>query len=317
MLKYIVTTTINPPSAATLRFIEKKDWNMILVGDTKTPHEAYLQLEKDNSNFKYLTPDDQFNKYPDLSNIIGWKTIQRRNIGFAEAYNKGADIIATVDDDNIPYQDWGTNLLVGNTVETEIYSTEQSVFDPLAPTNNNRLWHRGFPIQLVEKKNDVKLMGRNWVNVDVQADLWDGDPDIDALERIAWRPCVKFNVTTPYMGDKIAPFNSQNTILTRRCFPHYCVLPFVGRMDDIFAAYLLQAKLPSVSVVFNKASVYQARNQQDLIVNLTKEYIGYEKALKLIERLQSNGGNIEDTDGIIPEKTVEFYKAYQKVFYNV
>jgi len=314
MNKYIVTTTINPPSSATLGFIEKRDWTIIVVGDTKTPHDLYKKLETENSNFRYLSPEDQDKYFPDLSAVVGWKTIQRRNVGFAYAYQKGADIIATIDDDNIPYGDWGNNVLAGNQVEVEIYDTTQRVFDPLSPTNCNNLWHRGFPIQLIEKKNDVRLIGRNWVDVSVQADLWDGDPDIDALARIAWHPCVKFNVTTPYIGTTIAPFNSQNTILTRDCFPFYCVLPFVGRMDDIFGSYLLQTRSPGTVVAYNKASVYQARNAQDLTVNLKKEYIGYEHALELIERWTVNGGDIKDTGGIIPKEAVEFYEIYQKSF---
>jgi hypothetical protein len=314
MKKYIVTTTINKPSSATLGFIKKKDWNVIVVGDTKTPHDLYDELSRHNGNFKYMSPFEQEQKYPDLSAVLGWKTIERRNVGFVEAFNTGADVIATVDDDNIPYENWGSDILVNDTREIDIYSTDQRVFDPLSPTNHNNLWHRGFPIQLVEKKNDIKLIGKNWVHVDVQADLWDGDPDIDAIERIAWHPCVKFNVTDPYIGNVIAPFNSQNTILSRRCFPFYSVLPFVGRMDDIFGAYVLQAKLSGANIVYNKASVYQARNVQDLTVNMRKEYIGYEYALELIDRLQANGGNIADTGGIIPKETVEFFEIYKKAF---
>ena len=49
-----------------------------------------------------MTPEKQEILYPELSNTIGWKSIQRRNIGFVYAYQNGADIVATVDDDNIP-----------------------------------------------------------------------------------------------------------------------------------------------------------------------------------------------------------------------
>jgi len=314
MKKYIVTTTINKPSSATLGFIQKKDWTVIVVGDTKTPHDEYKKLQSKNPNFIYYTPEEQDKMYPNLSSVIGWKTIQRRNVGLVEAYNQGADMIATVDDDNIPYQFWGNDVLVNSDREVDIYSTDQRVFDPLSVTNHKNLWHRGFPIQLIEKKNDSKLMGRNIVQVDVQADLWDGDPDIDAFERIAWHPCVKFDIDYPYMGNVIGPFNSQNTILSRRCFPDYCVLPYVGRMDDIFGSYILQSALPGINVVYNKASVYQARNTQDLTVNLRKEYIGYEHALDLIDRLQKTGGNIKDTGGIIPKESVEFYEIYKNSF---
>jgi len=251
--KFIVTTTINPPGDAILEFLNKADWNLIVVGDTKTPHDEYRKLEGTYRNFTYLSPEDQDKLYPELSAVIGWRTIQRRNVGYAEAYNRGAVIIATIDDDNIPYKDWGRNLIVGRTAEIDLYDAPTYVFDPLAPTNHNYLWHRGFPIQHISTKNNVKLMGKANLYVGVQADLWDGDPDIDAIARIAWKPCVKFNVDTPYGTHVIAPFNSQNTFLIRDCFPDYCVLPFVGRMDDIFASYVLQTKRLDIHIAYNKA----------------------------------------------------------------
>ena len=33
------------------------------------------------------------------------------------AYKKGADLIATIDDDNIPLDNWGKNLLVSKNIE--------------------------------------------------------------------------------------------------------------------------------------------------------------------------------------------------------
>ena len=59
------------------------------------------------------------------------------------------------------------------------------------------------------------------------------------------------------------------------------VLPHVGRMDDIWGGYILQQKFPK-SLIFNKASVYQKRNEQDLILNLEKEIIGYRNTLDFI-----------------------------------
>jgi hypothetical protein len=103
MKKYIITTTINEPTEATIKFCEiadKKDFTFVIVGDTKTPHESYQKLVESYLNVVYLTPGKQEHLYPELSEIIGWKTIQRRNIGLVYAYQSGAEIIATVDDDN-------------------------------------------------------------------------------------------------------------------------------------------------------------------------------------------------------------------------
>ena len=62
-MKAIVSTTINKPTEATLKFCWQSDWIMIMVGDKKTPHDDYFQLEKRFSNFKYLHPDEQEKKY--------------------------------------------------------------------------------------------------------------------------------------------------------------------------------------------------------------------------------------------------------------
>lgn len=298
MKKIIVTTTIQPPTEATIRFSKMKDWTLIVVGDTKTPHEAYRSID-----CIYLHPEDQEKKYPELSNAIGWKTIQRRNIGFVEAYNLGADIIATVDDDNIPYENWGNNLLVGQEVDVDYYDASNiGVFDALSVTNNSNLWHRGFPIELLTIKNNVTYLGKKKIKVDVQADLWDGDPDIDAMCRLTKKPIVKFDITAPYTSNVIAPFNSQNTFISREMIKHYMVLPFVGRMDDIWGAYILQQKT-KCNVVFNKASVYQERNVQDLITNLEKETIGYRNTKNLINNSYS-----------LPVNVREVYDLYCKHF---
>ena len=280
MKKYIVTTTINPPTLATIKYSRKEDWTLIVVGDTKTPHYDY-----ENLNCIYLSPEYQEKTYPELSETIGWKSIQRRNIGFVEAYNRGADIVATVDDDNIPYDDWGTNVVVGETVEIDFYNTDLGVFDPLSVTEHNQVWHRGFPIDLVPYRDRVSYGGKLKRRVLVQADLWDGDPDIDAMARLSIRPIVKFDkIQGPYGSLSISPFNSQNTFLAREVIPYYSVFPHVGRMDDIWGGYVLQHYFPK-SVVYNKASVYQDRNVQDLVTNLEKEIIGYRYTTDLIRSL--------------------------------
>ena len=287
MKKFIITTTINSPTEATLKFCNKKDWTFIIVGDLKTPHEEYFQLMKEHKNVIYLSPEEQEKKYKELSDAIGWRCIQRRNIGLVEAYSLGADIVATVDDDNIPYDSWGENLLVRKEIEVECFEPEKEVFDPLSVTSVNFLWHRGFPIELLEHRKKVKSIGKIRRKVLVQADLWDGDPDIDAIARISFKPLVKFDdIKEPFCSNKISPFNSQNTFLAREVIPFYSVLPYIGRMDDIWGAYILQFFFPN-SVIYSPATVYQERNVQDLVTNLEKEIIGYRNTLKLLKNLKN------------------------------
>ena len=304
-MKCIVTTTIYSPSEATLKYAAKKDWVFIIVGDKKTPHGEYKELAGANSNVIYLTPEAQEIKYKELSDIIGWDSIDRRNLGFVEAYNMGAEIIATVDDDNIPYDSWGKDLLVNKTVEVDLYTTTIPVFDPLSVTNNNHLWHRGYPIEYLKDRLNVEYSGKVKRRVLVQADLWDGDPDIDAIARIAFKPTVKFNTTAPYCSDSISPFNSQNTFLSRSVFPYYACMPFTQRMDDIWGSYIMQRHFPN-SVVYNKSSVYQRRNPQDLLTNLLQEMMGYRGTFDLL-----NDYNYKKH---LPAKTLKFYDIYKRHF---
>lgn len=301
-MKAIVTTTIHSPTEAIMKFCGKADWTFIIVGDLSTPHDEYVALKDKYKNVIYLHPEYQQREYNELSDIIGWNTIDRRNIGFVEAYNLGAEVIATVDDDNIPYDNWGEDLFVNSEIEVDLYSPELSVFDPLSVTNNNYLWHRGFPVEYLSNRLDVKYKGKIKRKVLVQADLWDGDPDIDAIARKIFNPCVKFNITNPYCSDKISPFNSQNTFLSRDVFPWYAVLPFVGRMDDIWGAYLFQKSFPD-SVIYNRASVYQKRNEQNWLKNVRDEMIGYENTLDFINDKYKLYNNVQ-----------RFYTIYQKQF---
>jgi hypothetical protein len=310
MKKYIVTTTINSPTEATIKFCEiakTKDWVFVIVGDTKTPHDEYKKLELENSHVVYLNPDEQETMYPELSNTIGWKSIQRRNIGFVYAYDKGADIIATVDDDNIPYDNWGDNVYVGQTIEVDLYENMTSqYFDPISTTNHNDLWHRGYPIENLPVKNNIQYKGKTIRKVLVQADFWDGDPDIDAICRLSKMPIVKFDKFDPFCSNQLAPFNSQNTFLAREIIPYYAVLPHIGRMDDIWGSYILQFYFPN-AVIYNQATVYQDRNVQNLVTNLENEIIGYHNTFKLLN-------DLEHYEMYLPEKALEFWNVYKKQF---
>ena len=310
MKKYIVTTTINKPTKATLKFCEiaeNKDWTFVIVGDTKTPHDDYVSLEKHYKNIIYLSPEQQEELYPELSENIGWKTIQRRNIGFVFSYDKGAEIVATVDDDNIPYDSWGDNLLLGQSVEVDLYENIScNYFDALSVTEHSDLWHRGYPIEFVPIKNNIEYKGKTKITPLIQAEFWDGDPDIDAICRLSKKPIIKFKEFYPFTTNQLTPFNSQNTFLHRDVLKYYSVLPNIGRMDDIWGAYILQ-KYFTNSIVFTKASVYQERNPQDLVLNLENEIFGYRNTLRLLE-------DLDNFVSYLPEKTMNYINIYQKHF---
>ena len=301
--KFIVCTSINKPTLAVKKFDLMKDWNLVIVGDKKTPKNYKLK------NGVYLSPKKQEKIDKKLSDLIGWNCIQRRNFGILYAWKNGADIVAVVDDDNIPYKNWGKNLLINNKTKVNFYKTNALAFDPISVTNHKNLWHRGFPIQILDRRNNVKKQ-QKIIKPDIQADFWNGDPDIDAICRMEHHPICKFkDKYFPLASNKVSPFNSQNTFISKKVLPHYFLFPHIGRMDDIWASFYVLSK--GFKVAYNKASVFQKRNEHDLTKDMLKEFIGYENNLNLIKDLKKNINNI---NSYIPERSRLAFLRYQTHF---
>jgi hypothetical protein len=303
MKKVIVTTTINPPTEAIEKFQSMPDWDLVVIGDKKTPSDYRLRRGI------FVTPDEQEKYDPALSEAIGWNCIARRSFGFLWARDMKADIVAVVDDDNIPLPGWGENLLVGGEAEVNYYETDLPAFDPVGATNHGHLWHRGYPLQLLPKR-DYSRKTKKKVRVDVQADFWNGDPDIDAICRLEHAPeCTFDNGFFPMAANKLGPFNSQNTFITAACLRDYFMFPHCGRMEDIWAAYYLQAK--GYSVVWHKASVYQQRNVHDLVRDMKAEYAGYEHNLKMVHDLAADAESIL---AYLPGRSAWAFELYRRHF---
>lgn len=301
MKKVIVTTTINPPTEALRRFDAMADWTLVVIGDKKTLPGWRLPRAI------YIGPEEQEAYDRELSDAIGWNCIQRRNFGLLRAHDLGADVVAVVDDDNIPYDGWGQNLMIGREVSVQYYTTDLPAFDPVGATNHAQLWHRGFPLQLLPKRNYSRVAARTMVP-DVQADFWNGDPDIDAFCRMEHAPECSFEERYfPMAGSSLGPFNSQNTFIAAKWLKDYFLFPKVGRMDDIWASYYVQAK--GAQVVYGKPSVYQERNVHDPVRDMRQEYLGYEHNLAIVQALPKSS---EAILGFLPPDAVRAFELYRK-----
>lgn len=304
MLKFIVTTTINKPTEAIYKFSKKKDWKMIVVGDKKTEHNLYKNIK----NIIYLTPEDQINIDKNLSKLIGWNCIQRRNFGYIYAFKLGAEYIASIDDDNIPSNKWG-DINIIKKKKIKYFSTRKIAFDPLSIfKTNEKIWHRGFPLQLIDNKI-FKTNKYKTIYADIQANLWNGNPDIDAINRLSLREeNYKFNNSYFYSSNSYMPFNSQNTIFSRKVIKNYFLFPFVGRMDDIWASYYVQSL--GYKVMFGPSTVKQDRNLHNIYTDYKNETIGYNNNLNLLEKLKVKSGNIKH---FLPERSYLAFLRYKKI----
>ena len=310
MKKVIVTTSINGPTEAIRKFAAMECWQLVDVLDRKSPEENGGDKLV---NTIYLSCDDQEKMDRKLSDLIGWNCIQRRNFGFLYAIKElKADIVATVDDDNIPNYGWGTNVMIGKDTEAFGVDCKADCFDPVgfASDNVSKLWHRGFPIQLLSERTQHFSPTMQKINADVQADFWNGDPDIDAICRMEhapnnwWFPSYRF----PFFSNKPSPFNSQNTFLKAAVLPHYFMFPGVGRMDDIWAAYHVESH--GFKVIYGRPSVTQKRNDHDLTKDFMAEIQGYEKAIAIVREIPSNKNAVLKR---LPDRSLEAFHRYQEL----
>jgi hypothetical protein len=234
-----------------------------------------------------------------------------------KAYTMGADVIAVIDDDNMPHDDWGKDLCVSQETETNFYvkaDEDDIAFDPLGVfIGNDHLWHRGFPMELVPDR-EYNCVGKRTITPDIQAVLWDGEPDVDAVCRMIYRPYCMFDpYRCPIASDRPGPVNSQNTILARRCFPDYFLFPFIGRQDDIWASYYVQAK--GFQVIYTKPGVRSDRTmggagRYSLVNDMEKEFLGMMNNKNLLIDLKNDPESIVK---YLPGGSVQAFNIWKQV----
>jgi hypothetical protein len=274
----------------------------VVVADKKTPDTAaeYCRdLSKQRVACDYFDIERQeafLAKYPLLKGYLPYNSFARRNLGDLWAYVEGAEIIIRIDDDNFPvaaHDFFGAHGIVGGTHELPTFASSNGWFNccELLTSQKGQFYPRGFPyphrwqehaLQRSVKKHRVLL----------NAGLWTGDPDVDAVTRL----CEPIHVTgLKPQSDVCAlakgtwcPINTQNTAYHRDLIPAAFVSPGVGRYDDIFSGYLLRCLMDHFadSVCYGLPIVHQDRNDHDLWNDLKLEMFGNQHTPHLLSLLR-------------------------------
>lgn len=285
-----VTTTINVPRVLSLYTKQALGVQFFIIGDRKTPDvEVVNFLTEHVPNHAYYGIDDQYKLGYKCARLIPENCIQRRNIGFLEALKWGADVIVSIDDDNIPYAINYFDHFSYWQFDGMSASSESAWFD-VGTLLQPQAEHRGFPHTrrsppIFESVVDARI--------GVAAGVCLGDPDISAVTRIANAPIVH-NVSEILQAGVVTDpkrtwtvFNSQNTAFVRDLAPAMFMFPGVGRYDDIYASLVCQRLMRYLGlfVHFGRPFVWQQRNKHDLIKDLKAEIEGMEHVLDLAARL--------------------------------
>ena len=289
----IVTTTINVPTLFDAYAADAKAHGrrvrFVVVADKKTPLEAetYCKELQQRTGYEvdYFTIERQeeyLKRFPALRDFFPYNCIQRRMIGLLFAYEIGSPVIITIDDDNfLADKDYFGQHAVGHAKEMRLARSGSgwlNVCALLEEKDGRPFFARGFPVE-ERRTNEQWQFATGIVRPVVNAGLWLGDPDIDALERLSHFPEPLDAVG--YRGEEQlavaqgtwTPFNSQNTALLREVIPAYMLVPHVKRMDDIWASYIIKriADHKGDSITVGRPLVKQDRNPHNYWRDLEDE----------------------------------------------
>lgn len=271
----LVVTTIAAPTKPVRALAEgalREGWRFVVVGDTKTPEDFALE------GCEFFSVDAQLATGLRTARACPLRSYARKNIGYLIAAREGAQRIIETDDDNLPRAEFFSLRQRRSRVPV---STGDGWVNAYRWFTDANIWPRGLPLQAAGSlPPPLGQMTAGDADCPIQQGLADGNPDVDAIYRLllplpqSFRPDVRVALST----NSWCPFNSQNTTWWRDAFPlMYLPATCSMRMTDIWRSFVAQriAWENGWSVLFHDATVWQDRNEHDLMRDFEDEVAGY------------------------------------------
>jgi hypothetical protein len=319
MHKFIVITSIFPPTEAIKKFAMLNDWKVVVVGDKKTV------ADWNYPGVTYLSPDGQQEVDNNISRLLPWNSYTRKNIGYLHAISQGAQVIYESDDDNIPLDNWANDPEFSADAELLSGASFVNIYSYFT---DKKVWPRGIPLSCVLDAEVPKVSMTKNLNVGVWQFLADEDPDVDAIYRLTNNTPIYFDWRAPLALDKdtCCPFNSQNTYFRKEVFPLlYLPSTVTFRFTDILRGLVAQPIMWAAGyhLAFAGATVLQKRNPHDYLKDFESEipcYLLAEKVVQISMRTVSTGKSIPENllsvyrtlsdNGIVSEKELEILSCW-------
>lgn len=322
--KFIIITSIFPPTEAVYAFASRESYQLVVVGDKKTPADWSC------AGAIYLGVDEQMALNSELASSIPYNHYGRKMLGYLYAIQQGAEVIIDTDDDNIPYAEWAFPRFEDRFACSQPGLGWVNIYHHFT---EEMIWPRGLPLRNIRDGRD-KLQWQPQPQ-DARVGIWQGladeDPDVDAIYRLTSnKPCI-FEDRQPVVlqHGTVTPFNSQNTAFRRELFPLLFLPSFVTfRFTDILRGIIAQPILwaHDYQLGFLKATVVQKRNEHDYFKDYESEvpmYLHAEKALRLVQEAVGRGSVQDDLlasyqallkAGIVEEKEMQVLANWLKNF---
>lgn len=286
-LKSIVVTTIHPPSDAIKQFSQVKGWNLISIGDLKTPQSW------DVEGVKYLSPQDQDKLFPKFSQLLNWNRYARKNIGYLYAIKIGSKIIAEIDDDIAPYKSYPPDISINKKLPLLNGARFVNIYNFFGSLDS---WPRGYPVNWVTKKQTINQRQAS-IFSPIQNSLLDLNGDFDAIYRLTSDKNVKYKKSGEFaLGRGVyCPFHSGNTFWHPQAFMLLYMPVYVNpHVEDIWRGYIAQRLIWEINghLTFIYPTVYtNQRNKHNYLKDFEYElplFLQTEKLISILDSLSLN-----------------------------
>jgi hypothetical protein len=294
MKKHIVITSIFSPTEAVEEFSRMRDYNLIVVGDKKSPPDWSYE------NVEYLSIDNQEGLNFNLAKALPYNHYCRKMIGYLQAIKEGAEYIIDTDDDNIPKENWSFPGLEG---EFDTIPEKRGFVNVYQLFSKEKIWPRGLPLNLISKQFELEQdLKKGNCKIGIWQGLADEDPDVDAVYRLVIDKQCVFDSRSPVVLSKgtISPFNTQNTMIRKELFALMYLPTFVTfRFTDILRGLVAQSImwLYDYRLGFTEATVIQKRNPHDYMKDFISEipmYKSCDRIIEIVSEVISSSKSIED-----------------------
>ena len=282
---FLIITSIAPSTNRALQTFasecRQNNMHFIVIGDSKSP--AAFSLE--NCQFYGL---DQQKALPfKMSAALPDCKYSRKNIGYLLAMKQGAQVIIETDDDNFPAIEFWQGRNSRHTSHLLINKGWTNIYRYYSTDN---VWPRGFALEHLHDEFIPLDDKTESVYCPVQQGLCNDNPDVDGIYRLT----LPLPVTFRRSGDialgngSWCPFNSQNTTWFKEAFPLMYLPTWCSfRMTDIWRSFIAQriAWTNGWNILFHDATVYQERNEHNILKDFEDEIPGYLNNGMICEKL--------------------------------
>ena len=291
----VVITTIQPPTVGVIAIAEgvRELGNpVVIIGDMKSPDTW------DCPGVNYLSYPDQLETKFALSSVLHANSYTRKMLGYLTAVTGGASWIRETDDDNSPYESFFSE--VPTEVQGRLPVRDSGFINIYNYFTDRSVWPRGLPLNRVRNDSGVTTVPAQVSGLLVFQAVANGDPDVDAVYRLTAPDTsdIRFDDAEPLIipSGTWTPFNSQATTWPIALLPlMYLPATCSFRMTDIWRSYVAQRLMQGLDarLVITSATVFQDRNEHDLMRDFRDEiegYVGYERFVSVLEQTGVSGG---------------------------